>query len=363
MDSVSQVSSAMQFVMGDCADRLAQVVGFVKRRSKMTGAKFVQTLVFGWLANAASTLEELAQTAAAVGVRISSQGMDQRFTLTAARFLQELLECAVCQVVASTPVMVPLLQRFNGVYVQDSSTIALPDTLADHWQGCNGRTQNGTMSAVKMQVRIDLNSGALNGPILQDGRRQDQLSPHQTALLPSGALRLADLGYFNLQVMANLQAQSVYWLSRLKVGTVIADDRGQRRDLLQLIRLQESAQVDLPILLGAKLRIPCRLIAMQVSPEVASERRRKLHARARRKGQAVSRNRLALTDWTLFVTNAPAEMLNSQEAVLLGRARWQIELLFKLWKSHGLIDEWRTENPSRILCELYGKLIAMVVQH
>ena len=29
----------------------------------------------------------------------------------------------------------------------------------------------------------------------------------------------------------------------------------------------------------------------------------------------------------------------------------------------GLIDEWRSKNPYRILCELYGKLIAMVIQH
>ena len=41
----------------------------------------------------------------------------------------------------------------------------------------------------------------------------------------------------------------------------------------------------------------------------------------------------------------------------------QIELLFKLWKSHGAIDESRSAHPWRILCELYAKLLAMVVQH
>jgi hypothetical protein len=38
-------------------------------------------------------------------------------------------------------------------------------------------------------------------------------------------------------------------------------------------------------------------------------------------------------------------------------------LLFKLWKSHGQLDSWRTGKPARILCEVYAKLLAVVVQH
>jgi len=56
-------------------------------------------------------------------------------------------------------------------------------------------------------------------------------------------------------------------------------------------------------------------------------------------------------------------MLTVREALVLARARWQIELLFKLWKSHGHIDESRSGKPWRVLCEVYAKLLAMVVQH
>jgi hypothetical protein len=28
-----------------------------------------------------------------------------------------------------------------------------------------------------------------------------------------------------------------------------------------------------------------------------------------------------------------------------------------------MIDEWRTQSPWRILCEIYAKMIAMVIQH
>ena len=51
------------------------------------------------------------------------------------------------------------------------------------------------------------------------------------------------------------------------------------------------------------------------------------------------------------------------KALVLARARWQIEMLFKLWKNHGHIDEWRSEKPFRILCEFYAKLMVMLIQH
>jgi hypothetical protein len=40
-----------------------------------------------------------------------------------------------------------------------------------------------------------------------------------------------------------------------------------------------------------------------------------------------------------------------------------MEMLYKLWKQHGQIDEWRTRHCWRVLCELYAKLIGMVLQH
>jgi hypothetical protein len=40
-----------------------------------------------------------------------------------------------------------------------------------------------------------------------------------------------------------------------------------------------------------------------------------------------------------------------------------VELLFKLWKSHGHVDEWSSSIPEHLLCEFYAKLLAMLVEH
>ena len=55
--------------------------------------------------------------------------------------------------------------------------------------------------------------------------------------------------------------------------------------------------------------------------------------------------------------------LTSRQVLALLRVRWQVELLFKLWKSHAKVDEWRSHNPWRILCEIYAKLIGLVLSH
>jgi hypothetical protein len=49
--------------------------------------------------------------------------------------------------------------------------------------------------------------------------------------------------------------------------------------------------------------------------------------------------------------------------VAADRLSWQIALRFKRWKSAGVIVDWRSTHPWRILCERYAKLSAMVMQH
>ena len=126
MNTVPQVAKSMRTVLNANSDAAGRRSGFVRRRSKLTGAGFVQTLVFGWLKNPRASLEELTQTTAALGVRLSPQGLDQRFGPKAAATLEEVLNAAVTQVIAAQPVAIPLLQRFSSVVVLDSSIVGLP---------------------------------------------------------------------------------------------------------------------------------------------------------------------------------------------------------------------------------------------
>jgi hypothetical protein len=363
MTTIPQLAVVLQRLLTSTADQIADETGFVQRRSKMSGALFCQTLVIGWLVKATASLTELAQTAATAGVGITPQGLEERFSARAAEFMRRLLEEALGMVVAAHPVAIPILQRFAGVYIQDSTNIPLPDGLVGAWHGSGERRTNQTVAGLKAQVQLDYSTGSLNQVILQDGRAQDRNAPIQQTALPAGALRLADLGYFSLPVLAHLSAQGVYWLSRLQVNTIVLTPAGERLNLLVWLQQAGTSDIDQRVLVGDEHRLPCRLMVRKVPQEVADRRRQQLHKQARRKNQAVSQVRLALADWTILITNVPAEQLTVGEALVLARCRWQIELLFKLWKSYGHIDESRSTQPWRVLTEVYAKLLAMVVQH
>jgi hypothetical protein len=363
MTTVPHLAQTLQTLFTTTADTLARATGFVQRQSKLTGAAFAQALVFGWLANPQASLGELAQAAAAAGVAISPQGLDQRLGEAGAAFLQGLLSAAVHAVIAAEPVAIPLLQRFSAVVLCDCSTLVLPDALGLWWPGCGGGTTQHTAAALKVHVRYDLCRGTLSGPMLTDGRTNEGTTAVQHAPLPPGALRLADLGFFDLDVFARLAGQGVYWLSRLHRTTALFDRVGRRWDVLALLAHQGRPRLDLPINLGVEQRLAARLLAVRVPEDVANQRRRRLRKAARDRGRTPSAATLAWCDWTLVVTNTPAALLSLHEALVLLRARWQVELLFKLWKSHGHIDESRSTKPWRVACEVFAKLLAMVIQH
>jgi hypothetical protein len=354
----------MQTVLTTVADSAARATGFVQRQSKLSGALFVQTLVFGFLADRHATRESLAQTALALDVAISPQGLDQRMTEAAAACLLDVLEAAAATVLVADPLALPLFERFNGVYLQDTTTIGLPRTLAHIWRGTtNQHTKHRPTSALKLGVRLDLSAGGLLGPTLDHGCTSDRAIQLQDEPIPVGGLRLADLGFFDLQVLRDITQAKGFWLSRLQSSTAVFLPDGTRVELLALLEGAGTDTLDLPVLLGLKQHLSARLLALKVPQEVADQRRRRVRAEAKRRGRTPSALALALAGWTILITNAAPEMLSLQEALLLGRTRWQIELLFKLWKSQGQIDSWRSGKPAAILCELYAKVIAMIVQH
>lgn len=362
-DTITQVSDAMQTILDDVPEQHARATGFLRRQRKLTAAVFVKALVFGFLAKPKASLDELTRIAATLGVTITPQAFDERYTPEAAELLRRVLQASIQAMITADPVALAILDRFTEVVLLDSSTISLPEALRSAWAGCGSVNPAAGNAALKLSVAWDLKTGRLRGPMLDAGRVNDKKTALAQEVLPRGALRIADLGYFRLATLRQMDRDGVYFLSRFQAGTVLYDAQGQRWPLLSQWLQDSGVRVDQEIRLGQQERLPCRLLAARVPEAVAQQRIQRLREEAAQDGRNLSPECVALATWTVLVTNVPTQRLNVEEALALGRARWQIELLFKLWKSQGGIDEWTSVKPAQILCQVYAKLIAMVVQH
>lgn len=315
--TVTQLAEVLQTVLTDDAEHAAQLTGFVQRKRQLTGPLFVQALVFGWLDNPQAPLDDLTCVAADLGADLTPQALHQRLTPQAADCLAAVLDHALAHLLAARPAAIPLLRRFHGVYIQDSTTISLPAELAAFLPGCGG---NASTAAIKLQVRWELTTCALEGLTWHAGRAADSRAPLSREFLPPGALRLADLGYFDLAALQDYDRQEVYFLSRLPPRVSVYDAQGRKQMLASFLAAQRGDQLDLWLEVGAEARFRCRLLAVRVPEGVAEKRRRRLYKQAQKKGRKVSGERLALCAWTVYVTNVPAAKLNVTEALTLAGA-------------------------------------------
>ena len=157
--------------------------------------------------------------------------------------------------------------------------------------------------------------------------------------------------------------KKAYFISRVQDSTALFKPNGERIEPANFLGKSKDNRVDMRILLGVEHRLHFRLIAVRVPPEIARRRRQTVLEKARKKQYTPSAEKLALCAWNIYVTNAPVKLLSLEEVLVLARMRWQIELLFKLWKSHGGLGATRSANPWRILCETFAKLLGQLIQH
>jgi hypothetical protein len=365
MITVPRMTSVLRQVFEKEARELARSMGVIQRERKLNGSTLLLLLVLGWLHEPKAGPSALARLAGTLGVMISKQGIEDHWTFKTAEWLYEVLLRAVQCLISAKAVAIPLLQRFAGVYIEDGSSIRLPDGLEEYWRGCRGGNgqANGTKAAVKLTLRLEVKQGTLQGPLLQDGRAHESQSLLQHWPLEKGALWIADLGYFALVRLVLLSKAGVYFLMPLKDG-VVTWLAGKRVDVLEVLQAHAAQdEQEYEIVLGAGKQVKCRLFARRASEEQVKRRHGKQDEYAHRHGTTVTQRQRDWAQWTLVISNVPAHLLSLAEALVLLRVRWQIELVWKLWKMQGQVDEWQTENMARILCEVYAKLLGVLLQH
>jgi hypothetical protein len=361
---LSTAPLTLQALFG-AADPLARQTGFVQRLRQLQPAAFARAFCLFLVRCPTASLRQLAAE-----LNITASALSQRLLApAAARFLSALLGAALDRLAAAAlrPITIPLLRRFHGVYLVDGTGVPLPAALAHRFAGCGGGTGPGDPSgraAVKILLRLRLDTGQAAEVLLDAARTPDVRMMQRLARLPAGALHIGDLGFFDGSAFAGLTRQGVYWLTRLPARVSVRPGGGDWRELAAWLRHLERRGIERFDGVAGLVRltpVPARLLVLRCPAAEAARRRRKLRDRLRRKGKTAGRRQLTLCGWWALATNVPPEKLRASEAWELYRCRWQIELVFKRWKSLGGLAVDQRHAAIRAECELYGKLLGVLL--
>ena len=305
-----------------------------------------------------SSLTQLCGQASRLGISTAKTSLQSRYTSKASEYMKRISQVLMGKVLGS-PVQLSVLPEFSGVYVSDSTCVELPSHLEELYKGFGG---SASVSALKIDATFDLQSdwSVLR---LKDGCAADHnhiLGP------PKNSLWLRDLGYYKIEDFANLDKQGALFISRARLDTrfYVEQEGDHPLDLVKMIdEIPVDQYQDRSLYVGQTHRLPFRVVIQRVPNEVAQQRREDLARRKKKKGRKISQRRLALCALNVYITNLEVSQWQASQIQQLYKIRWQIELIFKIWKSHLNLEKVQRMNPYRFECALYALLIYITLQY
>jgi hypothetical protein len=127
--------------------------------------------------------------------------------------------------------------------------------------------------------------------------------------------------------LACLATAGAYFLTRLNHQTTIyAPSAGgmPHVELAQMLQGVEGTLIERALFIGAKERVPARLVAVRMPEAIVKDRRRRAKKQAKKKGDTPSKAHLNLLAWNLFISNVPATMWKTATVVKVYPIRWPI---------------------------------------
>jgi len=362
---LSTVEKLTEFFSSDQIEASARRTKFVQRASKITGKVFLALITLGRWSTAKTTVPQLATKAAQLDepVEITPEALQQRMTARAVAFLQDLLQTAFAKLhTGDTVCEEGIFTPFSRVHIADSTGFGLPESLAKEFPGAGG---SGSKAGAKIQLVWEYKSHTFDHFALipwnvPDSKYVDTV----VELARAAALFLFDLGYFKLAAFAKIVAAQAYFLSRLNHQATVREVVGGRHQALDLatsLAHDPRPVVEKPVVLGAYERITTRLIAVRMPESIVNERRRQAYAAAKKAGYTPTQAHLALLAWNLFITNVPATVWTAKTVATAYTLRWQVELVFRGWKSGLHVATLTTTTKHSTLCYLYGRMLLILV--
>jgi IS4 transposase len=119
--------------------------------------------------------------------------------------------------------------------------------------------------------------------------------------------------------------------------------------------------MQLDVFVGKECRMPVRMILYPVDEQTYQNRICNREKEAKKRGEKVNDETRMRYQLNIFITNTSEEILPADKIYLMYKLRWQIELMFKSWKSIFCLHQTWNMKEDRYLCLLYVRLLLIVI--
>ena len=343
-------------------NRLAEETGFTCRNSeKINGFRFLDMLLFTHFNHKELSLNDLSiQLGKRYGIKISKQAIDERFTNRAVDFFNSILEKAL-NLSLNLDIKIDFT-KYDKVRIKDSTSFQLPENMKDKYPGSGG---SSSKAGIRIQFEYDLKNGEILDLSLYPMTIPDMANAKETIdNINPNDLIVRDLGYIKIEYLRDIEMQQAFYLNRLHSCTIVYEMKSGKlveinfKKLHKQMKKDKLIRIEKEVYIGKKEIYKTRMIIELLPDIIYKERLQKMIKIAKSRKRNISDSYKAKIGLNIFVTNTeiPAKQMR-----LLYTLRWQIELMFKIWKSIGEIDKVKKMKVERFESFLLAKLIWITI--
>lgn len=345
-------------------NEVAKRTGFIKRDRKLPASSFLNALMFSVCNQQTTSLPDITSDLSAnFDVDISKEALHKKFTSEAVGFLKELINIQIKRQFDLTTNRKENdgaeKAPFPSIKAKDSSKYSLPDTYSGAYPGFgNFSKKNGVMN---IQYEYDLLKGNWLSVELTNVTRNDQKDSKETlGSITKGDLYIRDLGYITPSYLGCIIDREAFFLNRLPSQAGIyklGKEQIKWKEIDKKFKNTGVPFLDIDVLIYKNKFLPCRMIIEPVNDDEYRKRLKDAENSAKSRKLGVSDDHKIRCRYNVFITNVDRETLPVERIRKAYYLRWQIELVFKTWKSYFEINKVKKVKIERLECQLLAKLL------
>ena len=360
-------SQVRKFLFNLDIETIAKSSKFIQREArKISPQNFILSFLLIFSKPNFSFRQWACQLSLLISQEVSFQGLSKRCSDRCLSFVEKVLEKAIKKQLALHVKQGLFMKQFGRVLLEDSTCFLLSRSMLKAFSGAGNHKSKVamckthycydllTMNTLSYKMtKVNINDAKHSAAIL------DHLKPND--------LVLRDMGYLSNKVLNKISQMGAWFISKVKDNYKYylpnTDEEFNLAKELKKISRQRQTTFIKELTIGKDKHLTATIVAVKLTNKQI-DRRIKKYRKKNGTAKTMSKSKQELLEWSVFATNIEQEKINIKQMFILYSLRWQIELMFKTWKSrfgiNKLLEKYTGNDPNKILILFYLSLIFCV---